>query len=153
MSLRFKSLDDLGRGAWRVASSTPLTSVGASSASNAVVRVSVCASGPTPHDILWELVRVRWPDAVRELPAGVPGRRFRIDIGFLTARLAVEVDGFAYHGKHLGDFKRDRVRQNLMTVAGWRILRFTAGEIRNESGSCLEMIEMALAQHSEVING
>ena len=118
MSLRFKSLDDLGRGAWRVAACTPLHPVGASSASNAVARVR--ASGPTPHDILWDLVRVRWPDAVRELPAGVPGRRFRIDIGFRTARLAVEVDGFAYHGKHLGDFKRDRVRQNLMTVVSFR---------------------------------
>lgn len=151
MSLRFKSLDDLGRGAWRVAACTPLHPVGASSASNAVARVR--ASGPTPHDILWDLVRVRWPDAVRELPAGVPGRRFRIDIGFRTARLAVEVDGFAYHGKHLGDFKSDRVRQNLMTVTGWRILRFTAAEIRSESDRCLKMIEMALAQHREVNDG
>lgn len=139
MSLRFKSLDDLGRGAWRVASEMPLKP-----AAPARTRARRTSTGPTPHDLLWDAVRARWPQAERELPGAVEGRKFRIDIGFAAARLAVEVDGFAYHGKHLGDFKRDRERQNLLTVAGWRILRFTAADIRQTPERCLELIEAAL---------
>lgn len=148
MSLRFKSLDDLGRGAWRIASEISLKQPVQSRKS-----APRPPSGPTPHDLLWAAVHLRWPEAQRELPGAVEGRRFRLDIGFAAARLAVEVDGFAYHGKHLGDFKRDRERQNLLTVAGWRILRFTASDIRKTPERCLELIEAALRLNDEVNHG
>lgn len=141
MSLRFKSLDELGRGAWRVASVLPNGKL----PRPARRCRSSQRSGPTPHDMLWEAVRQRWPDAERELAGAVPDRKFRLDIGFVAARLAVEVDGFAHHGKYVADFRRDRLRQNLLTLAGWRILRFAAGDIRGDLQGCLATIEAALA--------
>ena len=103
----------------------------------------------TPHDILWAAVNRRWPDrAMREYAKMVPGRKIRGDIAFPDDRLVVEVDGWRYHGKYLTDFRRDRERQNLLTIAGWRILRFTAGAIRIDTNACCALIALALT-HEE----
>lgn len=157
MSLRFRSLKDLGRGAWRVASVTPLTSPKEKFAERESADADVRAAkeqrgllkpaqrtGPTPHDLLWDAVVARWPTAVRELEGVVPNRRFRIDVAIPEARIAIEVDGFRHHGKHLEDFRRDRVRQNLLTIAGWRVLRFAAGDIRKDLDACLDTIRALL---------
>lgn len=100
-------------------------------------------AGYAPHDILWEALRRTCADAVREYEGAVPGRKYRLDIAIPAARLAVEVDGWEWHGKHKGDFTRDRERQNLLTLHGWRILRFTAGQIRSDVAGCVEMIKQA----------
>jgi very-short-patch-repair endonuclease len=101
------------------------------------------ALGPTPHDILWVAVSQALGGVEREFMNAVPGRRFRIDIALPALRLAIEVDGWEWHGKHKGDFTRDRERQNLLTLHGWRILRFTAGQIRKDVAGCVEMIRKA----------
>lgn len=99
MSLRFRSLEDLGRGAWRVASVTPLTSPKEKLALREAAAVVACASeaerkpvkarpprsGPTPHDLLWDAVVARWPTAVREFEGAVPGRRYRLDVALPEA--------------------------------------------------------------------
>lgn len=103
------------------------------------------SSGPTPHDMLWGAVGAALVGAEREFENAVPGRKYRLDIALPAARLAIEVDGWEWHGKHKGDFTRDRERQNLLTLHGWRILRFTAGQIRRDTGGCVKMIEEAVA--------
>lgn len=99
--------------------------------------------GATPHDILWDAVRAIIEDAVREFENAVPGRKYRLDIALPAKRLAIEVDGWEWHGKHKGDFIRDRERQNLLTLHGWRILRFTAGQIRKDVTGCVELVVRA----------
>lgn len=107
---------------------------------------------PTPHDRLWAEVSRRWPgQAFREYPKMVPGRRIRGDIAFPAHRLVVEVDGWKHHGKYLKDFRRDRTRQNLLTIAGWRILRFTAGDIHADPGACCVLIALALGADRETL--
>lgn len=86
----------------------------------------------------------RFPQAIAEFKNAVPERQFRIDIAFEKERLAVEVDGWMYHGKYLADFKRDREKQNLLTLNGWRILRFTASDIHNQLPDVLQQIEAAI---------
>lgn len=103
-----------------------------------------CAQvGPTPQDILWAEVARRWPEARREYPL-IPSRRLRGDIVFPDASLCVEVDGWQYHGRMLADFKRDRTRQNLLTIAGWRLLRIPAGNIHRDRNACCALIALAL---------
>lgn len=130
------TLRALQRAGCRVAAITPAAAVPAKERRRA---------GPTPHDILWDAVRARYASARRELPAGVPGRRFRLDIAIVARRLAVEVDGWAWHGMHKGDFARDRERQNLLMLHGWRVLRFTAGQIRQDLGAVMTTIGQACA--------
>lgn len=105
--------------------------------------------GPTPHDILWDAVSARLEGAVREFKGAIPDRKHRIDIAIPAVRLAIEVDGWEWHGKHKGDFTRDRVRQNLLTQHGWRILRFTAGQIRKDVAECVDMIERSIEENQE----
>ena len=46
--------------------------------------------------------------------------------------------------RHLEDFKKDRRRQNLLVMQGWRILRFTAADIHQDLEGCLNMIATGL---------
>jgi very-short-patch-repair endonuclease len=63
--------------------------------------------------------------------AGITGWRadypvggYRVDVAFPRCRVAVEVDGLAYHSE-TADFHRDRLRQNNIMLLGWQVLRFT----------------------------
>ena len=64
------------------------------------------------------------PAPTRQFPVTVDGRTFRIDLAYPSLRLAIESDGFAFHG-HRHAFESDRERQNLLVLAGWTVLRFT----------------------------
>ncbi len=97
-----------------------------------------------PQHKLWCKVKHKWPEAVSEYKGAVPGRKFRIDIAFPDCKLAVEVDGWQYHGRLLADFKRCRARQNLLALNGWVILRFTASEIYSDVDRVVEHINDAL---------
>ena len=49
---------------------------------------------------------------------------FEIDVAFVRERIAVEIDGWAWH-RDADRFARDAERQNILVNAGWRVLRFT----------------------------
>ena len=52
----------------------------------------------------------------------------RVDVAFPELKLAIEVDGFAYHSDHVR-FQRDRTKQNDLVSLGWTILRFTWADL------------------------
>lgn len=126
----------------RVASITPVRSA---PTWKRAARAPRLRKGPTPHDLLWAAVTAVYPKAEREYKGAIPGRMFRLDIALPDERLVIEVDGWEWHGKHKGDFQRDRARQNLLTIHNWQILRFTAGEIRNDISLVLNTIAAAVA--------
>jgi very-short-patch-repair endonuclease len=82
---------------------------------------------------------------VPEYPGSVPGRRFKLDIAFPDQKVAIEIDGWAHHGKHKAAHAKDRDRQNLLVLSGWRILRYSIGQIANDMDLCLSQIETLLA--------
>lgn len=93
-----------------------------------------------PEDDLWGMIVKHWPgEAVREFSFSAR-HRYRFDVAFVEARLAIECDGWQYHGKHKADFERDRKKDRLATMEGWRLLRFTAREIMQESAMVLAVI-------------
>jgi len=49
---------------------------------------------------------------------------YRVDVGFPATKLALEVDGFAFHSG-VNEFHVDRTRQNDIVLLGWQVLRFT----------------------------
>jgi very-short-patch-repair endonuclease len=76
-------------------------------------------------------------------PVRVGGHRFRPDIAFPDVRLAVEVDGWAYHRtKEQRD--SDVERDNLLMLAGWRVLRFTWEDVRDRPEYILATIRSVL---------
>ena len=56
--------------------------------------------------------------------ANYPVAGYRVDVGFPKQKVAIEVDGLAFHSDS-EDFQHDRMRQNAIALAGWQVLRFT----------------------------
>lgn len=122
----------------KIAAATPLSSRAAG--------VNAGRRGRLPDDVLWQAVSLAYPDAVRELQGAIPGRRFRIDIALEDVKIAIEVDGWQYHGKYRSAHEADRERQNLYAIHGWMILRFTAGQIFKDVTGVMETIAAACRQ-------
>jgi hypothetical protein len=58
-------------------------------------------------------------------------------------RLIVEIDGYAYHSA-TGAYVRDRQRQNVVVLAGWRVLRFTAVDVFTRGTEIVDEVRRAL---------
>lgn len=64
---------------------------------------------------------------------------FEVDFVWPEARLIVETDSRTWHDTAEA-FERDRVRDAHLTVAGWRVLRFTRRRIRAEPGAVAGLV-------------
>lgn len=55
----------------------------------------------------------------------IHGKRYRLDFAILSQKIAIEVDGFEFR-KNRSRFDSDRVRQNDLVAAGWKVIRITS---------------------------
>lgn len=62
------------------------------------------------------------------LPVRVAGFNFFLDVGFRGRKLAIELDGYEVHLRR-DVFITDRERQNLLALAGWKVLRYTSASL------------------------
>lgn len=85
------------------------------------------------------------------LPAPVPEyrfhpvRRWRFDWAWPDRRLGLEFEGGAYTGgRHVrgAGFEADCLKYSMAALLGWRVLRVTAGMIRD--GTALRLVRAAL---------
>ncbi|PVZ08016.1 endonuclease domain-containing protein [Actinomycetospora cinnamomea] len=67
-----------------------------------------------------------------------------LDLAFPTARVVVEVDGWAYH-RDLPAFRRDQARQNALVLAGWTVLRVNWHDLEADPDAVLATITAAIA--------
>ncbi len=70
----------------------------------------------------------------------INGWTVRPDLTFDEVKLIVEIDGFAYHGDR-DAFERDRQRLNILTAAGWTVLRFTWRQIHDDPAAVVAQIK------------
>lgn len=56
--------------------------------------------------------------------ANYPVGPYKIDFAFTDGKIAVEVDGWAFHTDP-DKFVKDRIRQNYLVLNNWQVLRFT----------------------------
>lgn len=78
-----------------------------------------------------------------------PERKWRVDFAFEEHRLAIEVEGGGWvNGRHNrgAGMEKDIEKYNALTLAGWRLLRFTGKTIK--SGEALRTIERALKERT-----
>ncbi|GAA1628911.1 DUF559 domain-containing protein [Catellatospora bangladeshensis] len=68
-----------------------------------------------------------------------------VDFGFAEIRLAIEVDGQAWHSA-ADRFQQDRTRQNRLVRAGWTVLRFTWQDLTRNMPGVLHEIETVRRQ-------
>jgi len=70
-----------------------------------------------------------------------------IDFAHEGLRIAIEVDGRAYHSDRRA-FERDRLRQNHLVLQGWLILRFTWEQITQRPQEVIAAVLAAVAQRA-----
>lgn len=73
-----------------------------------------------------------------------PVGRYRVDVGFPRAKVAIEVDGWAFHSDQT-DFQQDRVRQNEIALMGWQVLRFTWLDLTEYPDRVIALIRSAIS--------
>lgn len=74
---------------------------------------------------------------------GWPFERWTIDIVFPEAKLAIEVDSWAWH-TDVDRFRTDRRKGNALVRAGWQLLRFTWHDLTNRPANVIAEIRAAL---------
>jgi very-short-patch-repair endonuclease len=65
------------------------------------------------------------PSPVQQHRVVVGGRKCRIDLAYPEAMVAIELDGWTWHGNRTA-FDADRARANELEAAGWHVFRFTS---------------------------
>lgn len=91
-------------------------------------------------------IRANWPVAVREDTAPIA----RVDLAHPAARLAIEVDGRAFHSSH-ADFERDRERQGQLAELGWLTIRFTWSMLTADPARVAERVRSVIASRTSVL--
>lgn len=92
------------------------------------------------HDLLNRAEITGWKP---NYPVRIKGQRYYLDIAFPAARLALEIDGRAYHDD--SKFTADRKRHNKLEVAGWKVLHLTWDRLVHEPEEVVREIREALA--------
>lgn len=62
--------------------------------------------------------------------------RYRIDFALPEKKIGIELDGYAWHSSREA-FTKDRERQRNLELNGWRIIRFSGSEIKNDAAACV----------------
>ena len=84
-------------------------------------------------DTYWRMLAPSHPAPVAE-HRPIPARRWRIDRAWPDLKIAVELEGGVYSGgRHTrgAGYEKDLEKYNAMTVAGWRILRYSANQLQD----------------------
>ena len=78
------------------------------------------------------LVKLLREDGITGWRTNYPIGGYKVDVAFPKQKVAIEVDGWAFHWGYLPlagddqeDFQNDRERQNNIALLGWKVLRFT----------------------------
>lgn len=76
------------------------------------------------------------------------GRKHRFDFAWLYKKVAVEIEGNAWHvqggGRHMTD--SDLEKYNLAVSLGWRVFRFSPAMLKRDPAKCIEMVVKAIGQ-------
>ncbi|PRC42647.1 hypothetical protein C6A85_000000109405 [Mycobacterium sp. ITM-2017-0098] len=68
---------------------------------------------------------------------------YRVDVGFPIEKVAIEVDGFAFHSG-AEEFQIDRTRQNDIVLMKWTVLRFTWLDLAESPERVVALIQAAI---------
>ncbi len=82
---------------------------------------------------------------LRGWDTNVPVLTYRVDVLFAAQRVVLEVDGWEVHGTRLA-FESDRRRRNEIVLAGYRVLNFTARQIRDDPDWVVQTVRCALSR-------
>lgn len=99
----------------------------------------------------WRMIRSsRLVEPVRQLRVDVAPRRwYRIDFAWPELLVAVEAEGFEWHGSR-ARWKADKIRIAALERLGWRVLVVTWDDVGQRRAETLDRIAMALTERSRL---
>jgi hypothetical protein len=104
---------------------------------------------------VWGVTRVlpgppRVPAWVQQYPIRLgDGRLVRLDAAYPEARVAVELDGAAFHGSRAAR-ERDLRRDSALAALGWVVLRFSYARLMSDPEGCRREIEAVVLRRLAV---
>lgn len=78
-----------------------------------------------------------------QFPVSVAERNYRIDFAYPQHKLAIELDGWRFHGGR-SDWVADIARSNALVAEGWRVLRGTWKDVEEHPNDLLQRVRQAL---------
>ena len=88
------------------------------------------------------------PACVQQHPVQLPdGRWVRLDGAYVEARVAVELDGAAFHGSRAAR-ERDLRRDSALAALGWVVLRFSYERLSRDPEGCRAEISVVVRRRS-----
>ena len=103
------------------------------------------------QDLLTHALKAVFGDRVQAEYKPLTDRRYRVDMAIPDALLAVEINGWANHGKSLRGFRTDHERTRALLLAGWRMVPFTHREALQETDRCVEIVRQLVARPNTAI--
>jgi very-short-patch-repair endonuclease len=70
-----------------------------------------------------------------------------VDVAFVACKLAIEIDGWAFHSDP-DAFRKDRARQNRISLLGWQVLRFTWWDLMEQPERVIAELQAAISARS-----
>jgi very-short-patch-repair endonuclease len=75
----------------------------------------------------------------------IPGRKYRADIYLPPSSIVIEFDGYQFHSS-LSAFQSDRLRSNLFTLHGYRMIHTFAKQVLDDE-KLRELVELIVQAH------
>ena len=100
----------------------------------------------------WRMIRSsQLAEPVRQHRVDLPFRRsYRIDFAWPDLGVAVEAEGFEWHGNR-AQWKADRLRVAALERLGWRVLIVTWDDVTMRPEETLDRIALALAERGRLV--
>lgn len=111
---------------------------------SAARRMLQAASGGARSEAERLVVRLLRDAGIDGWCANYPAGTYSIDIAFPVQRVAIEIDGWAFHSDREA-FQNDRERQNWLALQGWQVLRFTWLDLTQHPERVLAAIRAAIS--------
>jgi very-short-patch-repair endonuclease len=77
----------------------------------------------------------------------VAGRSIEVDFSWPERKIVVEVDGYAFHGGR-SRANADCDRDQQLAITGWRVIRFTADQIRDDPDEIVRRLRLLFGDRS-----
>lgn len=104
--------------------------------------------GSPLEDQLWQELKSRGILAERQWKVMLEDRNYYLDFAVFcrNGKLAIETDGYTFHFDDRNQIDYDTFRRNEIELDGWRSLRFTSRQVKEQASAYFPQIERAIQQ-------
>ncbi len=114
------------------------------SGSTASRRLLDAAAGGARSEAERLIIRLLKQAGITGWRANFPVGNYVVDVAFPAQRVAIEIDGWAFHSDQAA-FQNDRTRQNRLALQGWQVLRFTWLDLTQYPDRVLAQVSAAIS--------